>query len=204
MNILKRIGAISFFCSTLANAATFDFGYNSVFDPQASDYDLSVTGLSKYNEGGQYDTTYWGPSAANQMGTLIMCFTYPTATQSIFFNAKTDSYNLGYAQGQSFLYASPDGVNYTELISNPYSGNTVNELFYDGNLPAQLLGSTTLYIKVQLEETQTSDVAFGQLSRSANGNVGDIFEVTATTATPEPSSAALILFSLPVLLRRRR
>ena len=192
MNALKLIAALSMFAPIIAHAATFDFGYNSVFDSQASDHDFSVNGLQKYNEGGN-GVTYWGPSAANQMGTLIMLFSYPTATQSIYLNAESEAYNFGGGNsGQSYLDASTDGVNYTNLINNPTTGNLTSLKTYNGFLPAQLLGSTTLYLRIQIAETSyPGSFAYGQVSRHNTGVQGDIFEVTATTA-PEPTSVVLI------------
>ena len=65
---------------------TFNYGYQTVFDSQASDYIVSTANVQRYSEWQSPPTTYWGPSANDVQGTLTYRFDFgaPSASISLF------------------------------------------------------------------------------------------------------------------------
>ena len=172
----------------------FTFSYLTVFDSQASDYIVSAVNVQRYSEWQSPPVTYWGPSASGVLGTLTYKFTYGAPSAQISLNAALASFNFGGTEtGSSSLWASTDGSSWQLLLNDPTPQSEASYLHYNQNVPSSLLGTTSIWFQVQMEEDSLpSDFALAQFSRSATDQPNDVFNITVTEA-PEPSAAWLVL-----------
>ncbi|MDZ4659685.1 MAG: hypothetical protein SH868_19095 [Bythopirellula sp.] len=193
--------SVAIICPPL-HAAFYSFRYSTVFDAHATDHDIFVDGMRRYDEVG-WGTTYWGPSAANAVGTLVMMFDWEQPTVSVYLTATLESYNFGGGNfGESYFYVSTDGIAYTKIVDNPTTPNLNSFKYYNGFLPEEFLGTTELYFKVELKQTSyPGSYAYSQFSRKGSPNDPFVLEVTTV---PEPSTAILGTLSLLSYLCRRR
>lgn len=193
-----------------AQAWDFSYGYKNVWDTGADQYIVGQQMVRKYSEWyGTPPMSYWGPSANDAAASLTMHFNFAAPAWEIFLTAQLDSANNGYgAYGSCSLWASTDGTSWQMLLDNPVPapGNFV-QLYYNQDVPAALLGGTSLWLQARMQETgaltQASDPAAtwaqAQFSRLDPANPGNVFQINVMEV-PEPGAWQLGLGALAALL----
>lgn len=195
----------------------FNFDYQTVFDSQADQYLISSVNVQKFSEWQSPPNTYWGPSQNDVEGTLTYEFNFGAPSGQIYLQAALASFNFvwgnenGYAgsgTGQCSLWASVDDSSWQLLLNDPTPQNNVaSYLNYDQYLPDSLVGTSTLYLQVDMEVDgdpipSYSDAQFSRYDTSRPGEVFDISEAPV----PEPSTAWLAITGClgAYVLRKKR
>jgi hypothetical protein len=192
-----------------AESWDFQFGFQNVFSPNASDYVVEQNNITTTSEGGN-GVSYWNPINAGTEATLIQEFTFPGPTTEIFLNATIATYNFGGGYvGSGSLWGSTDDVNWV-LLENaptpPYPGYPFGwSSTYDSDLPTSLLGANHIYIQAQLN-TPTWDILaqFSRTGQTGNPNASDIFNLDANytiSSVPDAmSTLSLLAIGFPILV----
>jgi len=195
-----------------ASAQSFSFGYTDIFASGADNYIVNEQSVEKYSY--PYNSppiTFWGPSANDVPASLTQEFSFTEPATNIFLHAELASYNFvwgnahgyfGSGTGSDSLWASTDGTNWQLLLNNPMPTNGVDSYqTYSQNVPSSLLGSTCLWIQVQMEVDGAPNTTYttAQFSRSTSAETSNHFEIDAYLI-PEPTTFALVLGALGCLL----
>jgi hypothetical protein len=173
---------------TRAHAWDFVYGYQTVSDTNADEHIVATQNVRKYSEWEIPPVTYWGPSANDVPGSLTNRFDFAAPTARIHVCAGLTAYNypLRGDYGFSSLWASTDGSHWQLLLDNPIpasSGQPASSIqVYDQDLPSELLGATSLWLQVRLQEhgalasaadlrTTWADAQFSRADPPATNNV---------------------------------
>lgn len=193
-----------------AQAWDFSYSYQNVFAANADQYIVGQQNVRKWTEWQNPPETYWGPTASGTPGVLTLKFDFSAPTSQVYLDANLVSANWNSSQGHygtASLWASTDGTSWTQILNCPTPGanGSVVQQVYNQNLPASLLGTSTLWLQVQMEDWgNTGAVTDAQFGRSTTANPGNIFELDALVV-PEPGVCQLGLAALGVgLLWARR
>jgi hypothetical protein len=141
------------FKSEAQSSWDFTFGYKTVFDSNALEYVVQQQNIERTDEGN--GVTYWNPINNGEEAILTQEFTFPRPTTEIFLNVY-DLYiaNFGGGDyGSGALLASTNGTNWVLLLNAPTPAGISVGYSYETNLPSSLLGSTQIWIQIQLETT---------------------------------------------------
>ena len=200
--------------SFTARAWDFSYGYQTVYSPNADTYIVDQQNVTKISEWQSPPITYWGPSGNGVQGVLTSRFDFSAPTTEVFLNASLTSFNwiggAGSGYGSSSLWGSTDGSSWQLLLDDPTPPNGTGgvAMTYSQDVPASLLGGTSFWLQVRMQEASDYSIAAdGQFGRADGSAPGNIFELDAMLA-PEPSSLGLGLLgasmALAGVLRRKR
>jgi hypothetical protein len=198
-----------------ANSIAQGFLYSSAtaFSPNALQYVVGQQNVQQINEGD--GVTYWGPSGNGVQGTLTYEFNFGAPSTQISLTAWIGAWNFnggglgsGSGTGSSSLWASVNGSSWQLLLNDPTpSDSTATSLTYNQNLPSSLLGSSSLWIQVDMEENGAPNGGYtvAQFLRQYSGNPTQYpaFTVDATVV-PESSTTSLLCIGLAILVLFRR
>jgi hypothetical protein len=184
------------------------YGYANVFAPNAQNYIVQQQNIQTTDEGA--GVTYWNPIVNGTPAVLTQEFTFSAPSTEIYLSADIASFNFGGNDyGSGSLWASTDGINWTELMSAPtpaYPGYEYGyAYFYSADLPSSLLGANQIYIQAQLNTSGENILAqFMRENATGAGNYPP-FALDANVA-PEPSTASLIIGGILIgfLLRYKK
>lgn len=187
----------------------FSYGYDDVYASDANDYDFSVTNALKYDEG---VVSYYQPAAGNlNPAVIIKKFSFANTTEEANLFAGISTFKWWYGEGEGWVYASKNGSTWVELkyVGPPETSGGANYSGFNGSLPASVLGGTDLWVKVEINSTNTSGnntAPFrntAQHTRAYDDGV-DSFTLDVNL-TPEPATMSLLaLGGLAVLRKRHR
>ena len=182
------IVALAFVASS-ASALSFSWSATKVaFDGNQLKNDTAITGYLIYLSSGSFDSSYTisesstGNSVASSIGTLVSSASKTTAVAKIAGTASFDygEYTNGDVFGLLLTYTGSDGKTYFNLSQTTYT----------------LSGITS--------ETSSPDAAAFTMSYSGPTEKTSVSSGGGWTAVPEPSTAALALAGLALLLKRRK
>jgi hypothetical protein len=201
MAVLMAGLSVLSFKSEAQSSWDFQYSYQNVFSPNAMEYVVQEQNMQTVNEGASSSpagVTYMCPIANGTEGILTQEFTFPQPTTAAFLNVNyIYMANFGGGNyGNGSLWASPDGQNWQQLLNAPTPSDIAAGYIYDANLPASLLGSTQIWIQVQLE-TSGEDI-LAQYLRSWSSDQG--FELDANYATAVPESSTVSLFGIGLVI----
>lgn len=178
---------------TSARAWDFVYGYRTVFDTNADTYVLSTQNVRKYSEWTDPPVTYWGPSSNDVPGLLTSRFDFAAPAARIRVHAELVSYNYPWRGDYGFcsLWGSINGNQWHLLLDNPIPASAgppaYSSLTFDQDLPPSLLGASSLWLQVRLQEHDALPVAGdpratwadAQFSRVQPPPTGNVFQVSA-------------------------
>jgi hypothetical protein len=163
----------------------FDYGYKSLSDTNATNYIVSTQNMRRYSEWQSPPTTYWGPATNNIPAYLTMAFPIPSNASQVALTANLASFNFnlggGLGVGSNSLWASKDNTNWTLLLNNPTPSSTDSYKTFTNNLPANVLGSGTIYLQIRslVAGAPNSSYTDAQFSRSDTKSTNNVFRITA-------------------------
>jgi hypothetical protein len=169
------IGLFLLTCESEAQSTwNFQFSYYDVFSSNALDYVVQQQNIQRTDEGD--GVTYWNPITNGTPAILTQEFTFPGITTEIYLNV----YDLYIANlnGSGSLLGSTNGTNWVLLLNAPPSDIPVG-YSYETNLPSSLLGSTQIWIQIQLQTTG-SDI-WAQFRQDGDTNTAFQLDVNYTT-----------------------
>jgi hypothetical protein len=199
MKTIKLTALIAGLCilafkSKAQSSFDFQYGYLNVLSPNALNYAVQQQNIETTDEGG--GISYMNPINNGTPAILTQEFTFSAPTTEIFLSADIAAFNFGGSDyGSGSLWASPDGINWVELLNAPTPSSGGFGYIYDGNLPSSLLGANQIYIQAQLE-TSGEDI-LAQFEREGGGNLPP-FALDANVV-PENSTMSLFGVGLAIL-----
>jgi hypothetical protein len=135
----------------------YEYSYTNPASTEAQTHLTSVSNMEIKDEG---SFIYWHPHVrpmvpfseiATTPGTLIYHFNFPGIIKRSKLYAPIHTFNILYAQGRGFLYASNDNVTWQQLIEvNPPERDGYNVESYNDILPDSLNGTKDLWFKIEL------------------------------------------------------
>jgi len=201
-------------------AATFDweYMYGNPYDAASQTYITSTSNAVLYTEG---TVRLWKPivgastEAATTPGIINYHFDFGQATTDLLLWMNMPTFHWSYSRGHNFLYGSTDGATWTQLaeVTTPAFG-TAHDLG-TVTLPGSFLGTSELYLRVELFSFGPSASVGSVLTNTAQLSRYDVnarntaFRLQAnfqpTASAPEPGTISLGLLGLMgVGLSRRR
>jgi len=203
MKIMKNqiLAVVSTFAltGTAVLAWDFSYGFQNVYSANADTYIVGQQNVTKVTEWQTPPYTYWGPTANDVQGLLTMRFDFLAPTTEIHLNAKITSFNTtgtsGFGYGSSSLWGSRDGSSWQLLLDNPTppNGTFGSELTYNQDVPSSLIGSSSFWLQVQMQQTGASGIAKdAQFCRTDSSTPGNIFQLDVQLV-PEPSALSLVV-----------
>ena len=175
---------------------SFNYGFSHINEENAEDFLLSSNGMRKYSEWQSPPITYWGPSSNNQEGQLVYKFPVSGLTTSASLYANSPTWDFftepgGNGRGASALEVSNDGETWTSLHNNLEPRNWGGDWTFDGALPAEVLGTTELWVRMRfyVENAPNSSYTVAQFGRSTSAATRPVFAINITTTTDAPPNA---------------
>jgi hypothetical protein len=161
----------------------FIFELTHINQPDADIYVISQDNVKKFSEWQNPPVTYWGPSKNGVDGSLTYKFPLNQPTEKIHLVANLASFNFAFGRGsgtgQSSLWASKDGKNWTLLLDNPVPDRVDSYKTFDSDLPKELLGSNEIWIQIRLrtEGAPMGSYATAQFARSSANSIAPVFSI---------------------------
>lgn len=173
-------------CST-ALAWDFEYGYQSVFAPNAGTYVVREIRIQKTLAG---PLSFYTSTTEQPPAEITYHFTFEAPIEKAYLFTRLDARTFPYESPEASLWASTDGATWQNLLyatpTDIFEGS-----FYNQELPSFLLGDNDLWIQARLFSYSSG---FAQFSRADSNVTGDIFQFKATLV-PEPSTT-LLLFAV--------
>jgi transposase len=171
-------------------AATLPFRYSfaSVLDEEADRYLVAAENMRKWNDPREeLRVNYWGPSGNDQPGTLVFRFPFPGRSARISIETVLECWDFekhhgGFGRGACAVEASRDGTTWTSLRDDIQEGRWGTNVTLGGELPASLLGSDALWLRLRLLTTRAEPKAgytVAQFARAIPGTGRDVFVIEA-------------------------
>ena len=185
-----------------ASAWDFEYGYQSVFSANADAYVLSQVNVEKVVDGpfSYYTTANWSPARV----TYRFDFANPVSSAFLYANVAGEYFPETLTEAS--IWASRDGNNWIQLVSDFSADENFEPSYYNQNLPESVVGGNQVWIEARLHNAP--DIDFARFSIADSRTPGEVFQFKATLV-PEPSvmSFALIAVGLCVgghLWKRRQ
>jgi nucleoredoxin len=172
----------------------FIFELTHINQPDADIYVISQDNVKKFSEWQNPPVTYWGPSKNGVDGSLTYKFPLNQPTEKIHLVANLASFNFAFGRGsgtgQSSLWASKDGKNWTMLLDNPVPNRVDSYKTFDSDLPKELLGSNEIWIQIRLrtEGAPMGSYATAQFARSSANSIEPVFYISTRDKPPKRAS----------------
>lgn len=131
---------------------------------------MSTQNAILYTEG---DVKLWKQDIGSESldnaipGVISYLFNFDKKVGEARIFIRTSTYHWAYSKGHSFIYASNDGSNWINLVeaAPPDYGQANTQLLQ--SIPASLLGSKSLWFKVELYSYGSSAVSGGAMTNTA-------------------------------------
>lgn len=216
--------ALAIGAGSSAAASTFEYSYANPFDAHAQTYIHSTSNVSLYSEA---TVRLWKPNvgAGTLAGTTPGIITYKfdfgsDIVESARLRTNNPTFHWSYSQGYNKFFGSKDGVIWEQILDVPPPAfGSANSGFFDGLLPATLLGGTQLWFRAELYSygpsasrgsvlTNTAqhsrwDVSQGSSAKTFALSV-DFKDATTPPAVPLPASLPMLAFGFVLLRVMRR
>jgi hypothetical protein len=174
-------------------AATLPFRYSftSVLDEEADRYLVTAENMRKWNDPREeLRVNYWGPSGNDQVGTLVFRFPFPGRSARISIETVLECWDFekhhgGFGRGACAVEVSRDGTSWTSLRDDIRDGRWGTNVTLSGELPADLLGSDVLWLRLRLLTTRAEPKAgytVAQFARAIPGTGREVFVIEADCA----------------------
>jgi hypothetical protein len=178
----------------------FEYGYRSVFSPNADTYVVDQSTVRK-TDSGFYN--FYQPIGF--AGTVTYKFLFDAPVASAFLHANVAADYFPEQQGSAGLFASKDGQTWVNLLFHEGETDHLTVAEYDQELPSSVLGADQLWIQARMSGGFPFP-EFAQFSRSDERLPTDVFQLKATLV-PEPSITAFaVVFGIVMvsaIVRRR-
>ncbi|MBC8326028.1 MAG: protein kinase [Verrucomicrobia subdivision 3 bacterium] len=163
----------------------FNYQFQSVQNPIALRYLAATNNVKRITEDDGKGITYWAPARDREVGTLTYRFPFgPRRVRRAHFSCWSHSWDFeasqrGNGRGAIALAASRDGKNWTwlhdQLRPQPKWGGAA---FYFEDLPAETLGGTNLWLRVQMLTTNLPpDATYSTAHHAESKTIGPAFEL---------------------------
>jgi serine/threonine protein kinase len=172
----------------VAASAAFHFAFSSVLDAEADHHLVEAAGMEKWNDPREEPrVSYWGPSTNDAEGRLVYRFRFPGRANRITITADSQCWDFmkhpgGFGRGVSAVEASRDGSTWVVLRDNITHRNWGASWDLDEPLPASLLGTRELWLRLRfLTENTEHDRGYtvAQFARAVAGSQETVFSLAA-------------------------
>lgn len=172
----------------VAASVAFRYAFSSVLDAEADRYLVEAAGMEKWNDPREEPRmSYWGPSTNDAEGRLVYRFRFPGRASRITITADSQCWDFmkhpgGFGRGVSAIEASRDGSTWVVLRDNITHRNWGASWDLDEPLPASLLGTRELWLRLRfLTENTEHDRGYtvAQFARAVAGSQNAVFSLTA-------------------------
>ncbi|MFM7245789.1 MAG: serine/threonine-protein kinase [Planctomycetaceae bacterium] len=177
-------------------AATLPFRYSfaSVLDDEADRYLVRADNVITWNDPREdLRVNYWGPEKNDVEGVLVYRFRFPGRAARIALQADIgcwdfQKHHTGFGRGVSAVEVSPDGVTWTTLQDDIRDRRWGVNCKLRGNLPADVLGTDELWLRVRLL-TEYAEPRAGytvaQFCRAVPAEGRTVFAIEADCVPPD-------------------
>ncbi len=173
------LAALPVLWATSAGAAGFSYSYANPYDAAASTYIESTSNIALYSEGTVrlWKPTTGGTTLANTTpGVITYKFDFGTeVVETANLTTNNPTFHWSYSRGYNRFYGSKDGIVWEQLldVTTP-AFSTANSGYFNGLLPATLLGGNQLWFKAELYSFGRSAPSGGVLTNTAQHSRWDI------------------------------
>jgi serine/threonine protein kinase len=163
----------------------FKYQFQSVQNPNALRYLATTNNVKRITEDDGNGINYWAPARDGELGTLTYRFPFgPRRVQRAHFSCWSHSWDFeasqrGNGRGAIALAASRDGTNWTWLHDQLRpQAKWGGAAFYFEDLPAEALGGTNLWLRVQMLTTNLPPAAtYSTAHHAESKTTGPAFEL---------------------------
>ena len=172
----------------------FRHSFTSVLDAEADRYVVELDNVAKWNDPREeLRVTYWGPTANDIEGRLVLCFRFPGRTARIHIDTESacwdfEKHHGGFGRGASAVQASRDGVTWITLRDNIAPRNWGASWSLKEDLPDGLLGTTELWLRLRFLTERAEPKAgytVAQFARAVTGAGKTVFALEADCVPAE-------------------
>lgn len=164
----------------------FSWGFKTIEAHDAGTYLIESNKVKKFIDPADALVSYWGPSENEVVANLTYRFDFNGSVKSARARIATNSLNYssnpsysGY--GFSSIWASSDGSEWTRISNNPTPSTDSSFVVFDDQLPTSLMDSSQLFIKIQLQTSDTplDSYSTAQFSKASLNNDAYVFHLDA-------------------------
>ena len=160
----------------------FSWGFKTIEAHDADTYLVESNKVKKFIDPEDALVSYWGPSENEVVANLTYRFDFNGSVKSararIATNSVNYSSNPNYSgSGFSSLWASSDGSEWTRISNNPTPTTDSSLVVFDDQLPTSLMDSSQLFLKIQLQTSDTplDSYSTAQFSKASLNNDAYVF-----------------------------
>jgi hypothetical protein len=188
-------------------APDWDFRYNSGGDPRTPQAQQYIVGTSNAETYLEPPVVLWKPIrggatlATTTPGVVTYRFPFPRPASRAHLFTNLPAFHWSYSRGFNRLLGSTDGVNWQLLmeVQTPAFG-AANGGFYNADLPASLMGTTEIWLRVELYSFGPNAAAGGVWTNTAQHARFDVNLRNTTFALdvdyePDPASTPAVTTS---------
>lgn len=173
------------FATSPIERADFRHVLRDVEDPEADRYLVESSGMRKWLEDFGQQFTYWGPDAFGVEGRLVFRYDFARPSRRIHLKAdiacKKQNLEDGIiGDGTCAVEYSKDGLEWRPLVNHLENGVWGEGLTFDGLLPEDACGGTSLWLRVRLLAVgawKKADYTVAQFCRKPKRNAATCFEL---------------------------
>lgn len=169
----------------------FRFAIRDIQQPGAERFLAKASGMRPWTDQFMFPRiSYWAPEVNGLEGMLVYRFEFPGVARRIRLRARSDCWDFstqpgGVGRGASAIEISRDGEKWLAIENNLEPRRWGKVIVVDDDLPDEVLGSDTVWIKVRCL-TEGAPVNNGynvaQFCRTRPGDAQPVFEVLAELA----------------------
>lgn len=148
-------------------AADFDFTLQSVHEKRAEQYVVEKENIRAFTEPFKPFVSYWGVVENDKPGQMTFRIPLEKPLRSAQLHAEIvcanfeNNKSIGSGTGSGSLWCSRDGKNWLQLIkATPPVKTSLDVFTFHGNLPAELKGTTEIWLQVRLQATGMKDFTY--------------------------------------------
>lgn len=182
--------------SLAAATVPFRYSFTSALDEAADRHLVGAVNVVKWNDPREdLRVNYWGPTGNDAEGVLTYRFEFPGRTARIVLEAELSCWDFekhpgGFGRGAAAVEASRDGSVWVTLQDDIRAGRWGVSGTAGGTLPAELLGSDELWLRIRLL-TERAEPRLGytvaQFARAVPGAGRTVFSIRADCVPRTPA-----------------
>ena len=174
----------------------FSWGFKTIEAHDAETYLVESNKVKKFIDPANALVSYWGPNENEVVANLTYRFDFNGSVKSARARIATNSLNYSSTpsysgSGFSSIWASNDGSEWTRISNNPTPSTESSLVVFDDQLPTSLMDSSQLFLKIQLQvsDTPIESYSTAQFSKASLNNDAYVFHLDANySATSDDPS----------------